>query len=713
VLKKPAPYFLLVAVPLAALSPLWLHAHAMAFDMADYFLPNRYFLSECLRNGIFPWWNPYSGLGIPFSADPQSGAFYPIVWFFGIIGYNFYTINLEYLLHLIIAGWGMYRFIHAFTKSVTASVCMALCYQLCGVFIGNAQHLTWIISAAWLPWVLYFWRKIFAEGNWENAIVLALCLMMMTTGGYPAFIIILLYVFIISFAAFLLLSWRIKQSRRAAPVFLLTFMTAILYLIITSPYIVSFVQALPHFTRARAIGNPPDFMLPFTPAAVISFLFPAATLSHIEFFHSDVSMLNAYFGLMPLVFLLALFITKQKAEAWWLFSISCFFILISFGNDFFLWKWIYEYVPLMNRIRFPAAFRLFAISGFLITAGLVMNNVNTYRRISWAALAVLIVILAWSLLSFLDENRTVLPSSLGVETLQSFYAGSTITNNMLAQSFFQVLIILLLLIAFALRSRISQPRFHAMLIIIVACDMIIATRMNVPVTVVSKFHTDSLDIKLKSEPEGFPVSMERTLSEVTHEGNGSYAPSYYNNNLFRKQLAFNSYNPFKLNNRDSLDRFAQKQILFEHPLLYASNHLNSYAAVQLQQGEVLLDDDFNEVNEISGRDSLISEIRIQHFLPGKMSAGVATNQSSVLTLLQNFYPGWKATIDGKPVAIQRSNFSMMSVILTSGKHDVQFDYDPGMIRWLLWLSVAVQLALIVVLILRSKRNADGSGSSVE
>ncbi|MFI5136049.1 MAG: hypothetical protein ACHQD9_09375, partial [Chitinophagales bacterium] len=234
--KKYFPFIILVLVPLAALSPLWLNAHAMPFDMADYFLPDRYFIGQCLRSRIFPWWNPYSGLGIPFHADPQSGAFYPLTWLIGLIfGYDFKTISWEYILHIIIAGWGMYKLIHSITKSVTASLCMALCYQLCGVFIGNAQHLTWIISAAWLPYVILFWKEIFRDGNFKNSVALALCLMMMTTGGYPAFIIILLYIFMITLFVFILQSYRHYRARMNRVIMLhVTF--GLLYLVITSPY---------------------------------------------------------------------------------------------------------------------------------------------------------------------------------------------------------------------------------------------------------------------------------------------------------------------------------------------------------------------------------------------------------------------------------------------------------------------------------------------
>jgi hypothetical protein len=710
VLKKFAPYLILVAVPLAAFSSLWLQPHAMNFDMATYFLPNRYFLGECLRNRIFPWWNPYSGLGIPFHADPQSGAFYPVAWIIGwATGYDFYTINLEYLLHLIIAGWGMYLLMHSFTKSVTASLCIAMCYQLCGVFIGNSEHLTWIISAAWLPWVILYWKRIFDVQNFSSAISLALCFMMMTTGGYPAFTIMAAYIFLITFFIFLFRSFRTKSWKQARKVIIVLFVFAMSFLVIASPYIISFLEALPYFTRASAINNDPAWVFPFSPSASVSFLFPTATLSQIDSYHSDVSMINGYFGLLPIIFLITIFITRQSRKIWIVFLTSSLFLFISFGNEFILWKLIFNYAPLINHIRFPASFRLFAMLGFLLAAGIVMNNVTTYRRTITSSIILLIVIIGSAVLACAKVKNILLPESYSIEGLESFYELSTIANNILVQSLPQMALLILFIVAFILRNKISQPRFHFLLVLFVVADMILSVHLAAPVSAVSEFKTGTLNQKLAAQPRGFPISLNQNLNDVSNEGGGSFAPSYYNVNLFTKQLAYNSYNPFDLKNKDSLDRYKWRDDLLQHPLFYISNNVVPYPTnqsdtlVHLQNGVVLLDDDMVESLEIKRRDSLIADLRIQKFIPGKIILNAHTNEHALLTMLQNYYPGWKATVDGKAVKIFESNISMMSIDLPAGDHEVMFQYDPRIIRLLLEISVTAQFLLIGLLLLKRNR----------
>ena len=72
-------------------------------------------------------------------------------------------------------------------------------------------------------------------------------------------------------------------------------------------------------------------------------------------------------------------------------------------------------------------------------------------------------------------------------------------------------------------------------------------------------------------------------------------------------------------------------------------------------------------------------------------------------MLQNFYPGWKATIDGKATKILKSNFSMMSIVLPSGDHEVLFQYQERFIQLLLEISVTAQLLLAALLLLKKNK----------
>jgi hypothetical protein len=51
-----------------------------------------------------------------------------------------------------------------------------------------------------------------------------------------------------------------------------------------------------------------------------------------------------------------------------------------------------------------------------------------------------------------------------------------------------------------------------------------------------------------------------------------------------------------------------------------------------------------------------------------------------LALVEQFYPGWRATVDGQPVPIARWGGAFQAVALTAGEHRVVFEYHPASVR---------------------------------
>jgi hypothetical protein len=66
-----------------------------------------------------------------------------------------------------------------------------------------------------------------------------------------------------------------------------------------------------------------------------------------------------------------------------------------------------------------------------------------------------------------------------------------------------------------------------------------------------------------------------------------------------------------------------------------------------------------------------SDYRPGHFTV-KLSAPAPTG--SALVASENFYPGWTATVDGKPATVYRSDYVLMSVPLPAGATTVEFSF---------------------------------------
>lgn len=58
-----------------------------------------------------------------------------------------------------------------------------------------------------------------------------------------------------------------------------------------------------------------------------------------------------------------------------------------------------------------------------------------------------------------------------------------------------------------------------------------------------------------------------------------------------------------------------------------------------------------------------------------------------------YYPGWKATIDGKSVKIHRANYAFRAIEVMAGSYDVEWKYDPILFRIGVIISSLTGLAL--------------------
>jgi hypothetical protein len=62
--------------------------------------------------------------------------------------------------------------------------------------------------------------------------------------------------------------------------------------------------------------------------------------------------------------------------------------------------------------------------------------------------------------------------------------------------------------------------------------------------------------------------------------------------------------------------------------------------------------------------------------PGVLEIRTQSARDGYLVLSEIFYPGWKATIDGEPVQLERADHLITALPLPSGTHTVMYEYDP-------------------------------------
>ena len=105
----------------------------------------------------------------------------------------------------------------------------------------------------------------------------------------------------------------------------------------------------------------------------------------------------------------------------------------------------------------------------------------------------------------------------------------------------------------------------------------------------------------------------------------------------------------------------------------------------------------NDVHTLAPADS--TAVTVTHSGDDIMQLALATPApaNSYLFVSENYYPDWRATVDGKPADVVRAQFSLMAVPLPAGAKSVELRVAPasyGTFRWLTFAALALVVATI-------------------
>ena len=143
-------------------------------------------------------------------------------------------------------------------------------------------------------------------------------------------------------------------------------LAAALTLCTTLGYFCSFYESKQFITRSSGVSLEEALMHPFSFQSLISIILPFSVTAPTHFFNSDVSMINGYFGFIPFLFIILLFVNKNlKKHLNWILIIIVS-LLIAAGDQTPFRTFLYNYIPGMNQFRYPSIFRYFFIGGCII-----------------------------------------------------------------------------------------------------------------------------------------------------------------------------------------------------------------------------------------------------------------------------------------------------------------------------------------------------------
>jgi hypothetical protein len=98
------------------------------------------------------------------------------------------------------------------------------------------------------------------------------------------------------------------------------------------------------------------------------------------------------------------------------------------------------------------------------------------------------------------------------------------------------------------------------------------------------------------------------------------------------------------------------------------------------------------------------DARISSYQPEQVVVDATAREDGYLVLMDTFYPGWTAEVDGKPAPIERADYLFRSVFLPQGQHRVVFKYAPSSFQTGVLVSGASVAVLACVMLGLAVRN---------
>lgn len=680
-------------------------------DAVRYFLPVRYQISEMIQHGQFPFWTPYINLGHPLYTDMQSGVWNPMVWLISMFGsYNMRCLQVELLIYIYLSGVSMFFLLKYFKLNWFVSLALAISFMLCGFISDSTQFLYWICGMAFLPFVFLFFLKTLREASFHSTLLLAFSLYLLFVTGYPGEFIIIIYFLLTYFIIHI-----IQNKKDAVKVFKQMLLAALIFGLFSLPAIISYLSGLDYITRGAAVSLDLALTNSMHPFNFISYIFPL-TVWKLPITETDILGKNSFLGLLPFLLILISLFTKTKNSFLvflkWVFILS---LILSLGKYGILRSIIYYILPYMDTFRHPSMFRFLSIFSGCILAAFTLNellkNQESFilKKKAFTVVSILMILISLLVLVFSSSGFSdLLPASISTISIKSWFDNSTINNWLILELMIQIPFMFLIYRYFV--RKINLKVIMAATVI----NSVIHTILLQPVTVVGTETVSSFQSKINSiKRDGFPIPNLNSTILSNSLMSDIAVPKYGPQNMYSKNLGyqFDFITPGPLISHEKfIDKENLHKAVFNFPVLYRADTALLYSdSSELPiNKKFVLTDDQSLITYINRKttDTFFTP-RMLKFNPNKWEFEVSNSVPGFFCLVQNYYPNWTLTVNGKKETVYICNQSLIGFKLSPGKNHVKLEFKDDKVLNAFYLHLILWALFIVyfsIFLLKRNKN---------
>ncbi len=725
-------------------------------DFAQQYYPGKTLAAATLNSGEFPFWNPYTFSGMPFFADLQIAILYPFnyIFRFFVNGDHLSPVLIQFtiVLHYFLCSIFSFFLGKQLKFSNLSSLALAILFTYSSYMMIHMIHMPLIEAVIWFPLIFLLWMKFVDNKKYIYVILAGVSMTMCILSGYPQ-VAFFIYLFIAIFILIIFVSRFRKKDYKG----LINISAGFLSFLII-PFGIAAIQLLPA-NEFVSYSNRATFDYDFAKQGsvyfvdFVTFIVPKvfgvwtenASSTDLKYWtkHSEgifmFSISNIFISVLAVVILIPviIYILRKKENIiinGLLIGFIIFSLLFALGGNFFLHKLLFDTLPVFNRFRNPGHILfLFTFSGsILISYGIdliVRRQKNILALFSIKYFLILISVFAFILILVLSGSFN--PADIQNKEIASWISKQYVT-------FFILLLLFSGLIYFFLNNKIKKNVFSILLIFLLLAEIYyiwydLNNGSNNPEKILSQNSQDVKKLKEELKNEYFRVSMRKYFPE-----GGSYSHFQRNQGMIDRIPLIEGYGALLLNRMYPINKRGESSQ--NHDLMNIKYDISvdknkKTAAFILNPGylprtkmfydiKVIENDSvslrkYMESNEYDYQKTLVLEknpgniklpvitdslnnpkynVKITDYKNDKITIEVETSDNGFLFLSEIYYPAWKAFIDGKETEIFRTDFSMRSIYVEKGNHNIEFIYGSNTYQTGKSVSVIV-LSLTIISII--------------
>jgi len=748
-----SPYFLNNLIPFSSdylvnFFPPWSSYQELASPVKNNAMPDiitqiypwKKLVVESLRSGQIPLWNPYSFSGSPHLANYQSAVFSPFNILFFIFPFKD-AWSLLILLQPLLAGFFTYLLVRSLNISKLGSSISSIVYMFCGFMVVWMAYGTLVYAVIYLPLSLFAIQSFINTKKIRYLVLLSITIPLSFFSGHFQ---ISLY-FLAASIAFLLL--RMYKEKAREKFFLLASVLA--GILLSMPQLLPSWEFYANSVRSATFILTEAIPLPYIITSFAPDFFGNAVTRNDWYGHY--AEWASFVGIIPIVLSVFSFL-KIKKEIVFFGILGIVSLLLSLQTPLSTFI-VGLKIPVVSTSALSRIIVIFSFS-MAVLAGFGMDTLREYikkrkpRRIIWVlSVFILIVCLILGfayLLPIMPPDKVLIARRNMILPALILVLGSL---TVLAAFYFRkisiyILFGLLMLASFdSLRFAQKWMPFESKKLVYPDTAVVKAIQRetkgvgrvygNIGGEATNYFRLpstegyDPLYIErygefLMSATDGHFVKAERSVAKLNRRGNFTdkaldilgidivFHPIADTNQGWAYPV-WKDVDRFDLIYKDDkFQLFRNKEALGRAELFY--NYGVEKDKEKIVEKLFSENFDFRNILVLEDDPGLIksnenpkSHANIVSYEPNRVRIDVKTNKPAILFLSDNYYPGWKAYVDGNPTKILRADYTFRALAVPEGNYMVEFKFQPESFKYGLIMSGSGILIMIALWIFARKK----------